>query len=158
MKQIPLTQGKFATVDDDDFDYLSQWKWCARKTDGIFYAVRNESRSVFPRKTLYMHRLVLNSPTDMHTDHVDGNGLNNTRANLRVCQNSENRRNHKRHSNNSTGFIGVTTRRGRFIAQIFLSGKHISLGSFNSPEEAARAYDIAALKYFGEFASLNFKE
>lgn len=157
-KQISLTQGLFATVDDTDFEFLNQWKWCAHTKDGKkFYAVRSGLRLPF-QKTIYMHRVIMNTPDDMDVDHRDGNGLNNTRGNLRNCTNTQNQRNREKLSNNTSGYKGVTwnKEREKWVAQIKVNGKLIRLGRFSKIEDAAHAYDQAAKKYFGEFARTNF--
>src|SRR5574342_446254 len=81
-KQIPLTQGLFTTVDDDMYDYLVQWKWQAIKRGKLFHAIRTD-RKFFVKKTVYMHRVIMNTPNGMDVDHIDGNGLDSTRINMR---------------------------------------------------------------------------
>lgn len=154
-KQIELTQNKFAAVDDIDFEYLSQWKWHAFKHRHTFYAARNGG--VFPfRKKIFMHRVIMDTPDEMETDHKDGNGLNNTRKNLRVCTHTQNMRNTQNRSENKSGFVGVHWHQGKWQALIDVDGKSIYLGRFSDPKEAAHAYDIAAKEYHGEFARTNF--
>lgn len=151
-KQIPLTQGKVAIVDDDMYEYLMQWKWSAIKSRSTYYAKRNGG---FPfRKMILMHRVIMNTPDGMETDHRDHDGLNNTRANLRNCTRSQNLRNHK--TRNSSGFKGIKMHQGKWRADIYVDGKRIYLGSSSNAEDAAKLYDEAAKKYFGEFANLNF--
>ena len=103
-----------------------------------------------------MHRLILGVLDQDDVDHKDGDGLNNQRRNLRPCTNTQNRRNHKLYKNNSTGFIGVVVDKKKFVAQIFVARERIRLGVFETAEEAAKIYDKAAIKHFGEYASLNF--
>lgn len=159
MKQIPLSQGKFAIVDDEDYDFLMQWKWCATKMGKTFYAVRN----IYPngrQTSLLMHRLILNlTDTKILCDHRDMNGLNNQKSNIRPCTKSENQRNVKKRTHNRSGYKGVTWNEAtkKWRAQIGVNGKVLYLGTFISIINAALSYDAAAKKYFGEFAKLNFE-
>ena len=158
VKQIPLTQGKFAIVDDADCQWLNQFKWCAYKGNSTYYAIRGDGK----RNTIRMHREILNSPKGLCTDHRNGNGLDNRRKNLRVCTNAENLQNQTKRARCTSKYKGVTTysvvkhRKRPWLAQITFNNKHINIGYFASEESAARAYDIAAKKYHGEFARLNF--
>lgn len=156
MKEIKLTQGKVALVDDGDYKYLSQFKWCAHKHRNNFYAMR-QSRINGKRKSILMHREIMNAPNDRQIDHKDHNGLNNCRINLRICTNQENSRNSKCYANNMSGFKGVVwiKRERKWRAKITIKDKKIYLGSFLSLKDAAVAYNNAASKYFGEFALLN---
>ncbi|KKM14674.1 hypothetical protein LCGC14_1703720, partial [marine sediment metagenome] len=103
MKRIPLTQGKFAIVDDDIFDYLSQWKWYAQKDRNTFYALRNVVVKG-KAKTIRMHRQILNSKKGQQTDHLNGNGLDNRRCNLRICTRSQQAMNTKKRRNCTSRF------------------------------------------------------
>lgn len=149
-KQIPLTQGKFALVDDEDYDFLIQWKWYY-KTEG--YAARNE-RTNKGRKTVRMHRVIMNTPHGMETDHADGNRLNNLKSNLRICTKSENQRNQtpKKHKHKGAFF---DKHDGKWSAHIRINGKPKRIGRFSSEVDAARAYNKAAVEIYGEFAKLN---
>lgn len=155
MKLIPLTQGKFAQVDDVEFEELSRCKWYF---DG-YYAAR-DCRNSGRKSKVYMHRQIMNTPAGMETDHIDGNGLNNCRSNLRICTRVENGRNARKTNNCSSVFKGVTwhKQRGKWQAQIEILGNRKHLGLYKIPEDAAHAYDKAALEYYGEFAKLNFPE
>lgn len=146
-KQIPLSRGMSALVDDEDFERLSKHKWWALDGRGRFYAARGGGVG----KTILMHREVC--PTTQEVDHADGDSLNNTRANLRPCTHSQNCANRRR--KNLSGFKGVTRRKsGKFLAQI-ADPKNRHLGLFVTAVEAARVYDAAAKQAFGEFAVLN---
>lgn len=156
MKKIKLTQNKYALVDDSDYEYLSQWKWCANKNRNTWYAVRAEKLG--DKKSLVlMHRVIANTPIGVKTDHEDGNGLNNQRYNLRTCSTSQNAMNSKKASNNTSGYKGVTWHKelGKFVARIHINGKSIHLGVFQSAKEAGEAYNKKALELFGNYALIN---
>ena len=157
VREIPLTQGKIALVDESDYETLSAHKWRATRNpkSGNWYAVRCLPRQPGePRKNLLMHRFLC--PGSRKVDHRDGDSLNNRCSNLRPCSNSQNLQNARRPATNTSGFKGVTAYWKRWKAGIWINGKQKHLGTFRSPKIAALAYDFAALKYFGEFARLNF--
>ena len=157
MKQIPLSQGLFALVDDEDYDFLMQWKWTANKERKTFTAYRNQ-HTPKPRKFIYMHRLIMGiTDTLIFVDHIDGNGLNNQKSNLRACSNAQNLMNRPSNKNNTSGFKGVIfdSKNQKWIAQIMVNRKSIKLGRFSDKKDAAIAYNNAAKIYFGEFAHLN---
>ena len=154
MKEIPLTQGKVAIVDDEDFERLNQFKWCAHKSRNMFYADRNSLSVSGKKKTIKMHKMLL--PCDeMKIDHRNGNGLDNRKENLRICTNRENCSNKRHpHKDNKLGIKGVNFDKkcNKFRAQIMTMGKKIHLGLFNVMGDADSAYRLAEEKYFGEFA------
>lgn len=156
MKEIQLTQGKVALVDDDDYERVNQFKWCADISYSTIYA----SRQSYGKK-IYMHRLVMDTQPKIECDHIDGNGLNNQKSNLRNCTHKENLRNKKIHKNKincSSKFKGVFFRKEQntYQAYINVDKKHIYLGCSKDEYEAALLYDNAAKLYFGEFAFTNF--
>jgi hypothetical protein len=159
MKEIPLTQGKVALVDDEDFDYLNQWKWYAAKMGKGIYAQRNQwdnGRS----STITMHRLLIEIPEGLMVDHINRNGLDNRKSNLRAVTAQQNRLN--------TAPSGKIPYRGvckypyktarQYYAQIVVNYKLIYLGVYLTAEEAALAYDQKAKEFHGEFACLNFPD
>lgn len=152
MKTIPLTQGKMALVDDADYEWLNQWKWFAYHHRGQRWYARHH----FGRKLLGMHRLILNAPEGIQTDHADGDGLNNQRHNIRVCTTTENARNQSRQERVIFKGVGFSKARNKWVARITVNKKRLHLGHFSSAIEAAREYDLAANHYFGEFARTNF--
>ena len=156
MRRIPLTRGLFAMVDDVDYPRLSAHKWYANGTRYV-YACRFKDR-----RTILMHREILGTPEGAETDHANGDTLDNRRGNLRACSKSQNAQNRKLRSGSATGFKGVTWVRdaryrigGRFIVRLRHKGR-CTRGAFLTAEDAARAYDVMALKAYGEFARLNF--
>ncbi len=160
MKQIPLTQGKIALVDDEDFEWLSKLKWSVRKTRKNFYAQRNISKTKIG-DMVAMHRqiMMLKKGDGIHVDHINGNGLDNRRCNLRECTNQQNHFN-TRTTTGSSKYKGVcrVTRpqRKKWLAQIMLNAKHHFIGYFNDEVMAAKAYDKKAIELFGKYAYLNF--
>lgn len=152
---IPLTQGKFAIVDAEDYEALSQSKW--------FYHGGYASRQIFDatkkskKRQLRMHRLINRTRDGFDTDHINGDGLDNRKSNLRTATHAQNGRNQKTNKNNKLGVKGVSRRtkaRGgnAYVAQIVLNYRKIYLGVFATIGEAAQAYIDAAKKYHGEFA------
>lgn len=161
MKIINLTQGQVTLVDDKDFDWLNQWKWWALKNkDNTFYAVKHGSKINGKYVAIRMHRLILGlTDPKVLGDHEDHNGLNNQRSNLRIASHTENTRNRSSLKNSSSKYLGVSwiEARSKWYASIQINNKTISLGRFIIEEDAAKAYDIAAVTHYKEFANLNFK-
>ena len=169
MKLIPLTQGQFAMIDNDDFEWLDQWQWhLSRDQRGQCYA-RRIVHVKGKECSIYMHRLILQKhgtpvPEDMQTDHTDGNGLNNQKSNLRTCSHSTNRANSRKYRFNHKGEVpsskykGVTWhKRDRcWQVQIRANGRNEHLGLFKNEEDAGKAYDRAAIEAFSNFARINF--
>jgi hypothetical protein len=154
MREIPLTQGKVALVDDRDYDWLVRYKWHAVKINGSFYAATSE---YMEGKTVrrYMHRFILKTETGIEVDHIDGDALNNLRSNLRQCTHKQNLRNTRIQDGFSSKYKGVGRKKHKWRARIMVDGKDVFLGYFRSEEQAASAYDNAAIKHFGEFARTN---
>ncbi len=155
MALIPLTKGVFAEVDDDDVPVLRRHRWQvvkARISRSPYAMTRIDG------KTVYMHRLLLAAPSGTQVDHKDLDGLNNTRANLRLATRSDQKGNSQIPTSNTSGFKGVyrDTKGNRWRAQIHVGGTTRRLGSHRTPESAAHSYDEAARLLFGDFARLNF--
>jgi hypothetical protein len=159
MKAIGLTQGKEALVDDGMYEELNKYKWRARCSCGRWYANRWSSMVNGERYLIHMHRVVLLTPEGMATDHINGDGLDNRRENLRLATNSENNQNRiNKRRRCTSNFKGVYwhNETKKWSSGIRLAGKQIYLGEFISEIQAALAYDEASKKYFGEFARTNF--
>ena len=154
MKEIELTRGKVALVDAADFDELSKYKWHARVQTytGLFRAKRHGN----PLE-IDMARQIMNCPRGLEVDHINGDLLDNRKCNLRICTHSENMRNRKLQKNNMSGYRGVSMvfPSRKYTAQIYNKRKKIHLGTFDTAEDAARAYNSAALTCYGDFAKLN---
>lgn len=161
MKEIELTQGQRAKVDDADFEWLNQWKWYAHWNPGTqsYYAVRMGPRGDRKRKTIHMHRIIMEAAEMQDVDHVhSGDTLNNKRDNLRLCTNAQNHYNQRKLSPASSVLKGVIWCKAnhKWQAQIKLAGHQIHLGYFAVERDAALAYDIKARELFGKFALTNF--
>lgn len=152
MKLIPLTQGQFAIVDDEDFAWLSQWKWFARKVRNTFYAARSV-RENGKKRFIHMHRLVNNTPDGLLTDHKNGDGLDNRRENLRDATLSQNAGNVGPRPQGTTSVKGIyfDKARGQWAADIQYEKKRTRLGRFQTQAAAMAAYDTAAKRLFGQF-------
>lgn len=139
-------------VDDEDFESLSKFRWISDNKKCTFYALR-----ISPDR-IYMHREIIGvKNSKVSVDHIDRNGLNNQKSNLRACSQSENIRNSKLSKNNTTGFKGVMLHKksGKFMAYIRHNYKMYNLGLFLTPQEASIARNEAAVRLHGEFAYIN---
>ena len=155
MKRIPLTQGKFATVDDEDYQRVAPYKWRVLKTRKHWYAIT----SSISGSTTYLHRFITDAPKGMEVDHINRDGLDNRKVNLRVCTRRENGCNSDFEKGTSGGYRGVyRLPSGRFQAKIKNHKQQIYIGTFITAEEAARARDAVARELHGEFAFLNFPD
>ncbi len=174
MKEIKLSQqGKYkgmfvALVDDEDYEYLNQWRWSVMVGKRANYA-----HGYKDNKIVYMHRAILEDSENMDIDHIDHDGLNNQRHNLRLCSHSDNMKNSKPYG--TSIYLGVhmhtvktkyynkkekkikIAKSSRWLAKIKVANKYISLGRFKQEKDAALAYDNAAKIHHGEFANLNFR-
>lgn len=155
MKQIPLTQGLYALVDNNDYPELSKHKWCVSCGTNTCYAKRRCGKD-----TVLMHRelLGLKKHNERLSDHKNCNGLDNQQHNLRISTVAQNQQNQKPCRVHSSKYKGVSLNKdnNKWYARIQYGGKQIYLGLFDDEKKAAIAYDIKAKKFFGEFAYLNF--
>jgi hypothetical protein len=149
MKKIKFENTKnYALVDDDDYVYLSKFQWKE--------LIINENISYAGIGRVLMHRVIMGYPVGKVIDHIDGNGLNNKKSNLRVCTKAENLRNRRKNYNSFSRYKGITFNSGSWKSVIMLNGKYIYIGRYKDEVEAAKAYDQKAREMFGEFAKTNF--
>lgn len=158
-KMIPLTQGKFAIVDAEDYERITQYKWQVHFVGKIKkpYVGRRECVSYKKYRHLSLHRFILNADKSMEVDHINGDALDNRKCNLRLCNIFQNRANYPKKKNSKNKYKGVTwnVSNNKWWARISYNKKRISLGLFKNEENAAMAYNEAAIKYHGGFARLN---
>lgn len=154
MVEIKLTKGKVALIDDSDDDIVSQYEWCAHKKRNVYYATTN----IPGLGQISMHRLIMQPKSGEQIDHIDHNGLNNQRNNLRFCTVRQNAMNRRKGTGNrpfTSKFKGVSKHGSYWSAKIYIKPKTKCLGLFKTEKEAAEAYNTAALTHFREFAKLN---
>jgi hypothetical protein len=152
MKEIVLSKGYVALVDDSDYEWLNQWKWTASVNKRICYAYRSVYVKSKYVHRIAMHRLITVSPECMEVDHIDGNGINNQRHNLRIVTSRQNSYNRHRQYGKT---VGARLSKGIWIARIVIDGVDTYLGAYKSRLDALAAYDIAALNSRGEYAVIN---
>jgi len=154
---IPLTKGAVATVDAADYDEIAACMWHVKSWRGKQYAMRTVKRNGVKR-TFYMHRVLMQPGPGLEIDHIDGDGLNNRRTNLRVVTRSQNQKNMRHHRDSLNPYKGIHRDKARqvWVGTIWVAPHNIYLGGFAEPKDAALAYDEAALRYYGPFALVNF--
>ena len=150
MKKILLTQGKYALVDDTDFEFLNQWKWYYNKG----YAIRHSSKD--NSEKIYMHRLVNKTPDGLETDHINQDKIDNQRINLRTATRSQNGINKGLQLNNKSCFKGVCWNNycKKWMVRIRVNNKLRHIGYYDNLEVAGLDYKIMACQLFGEFANM----
>lgn len=155
MREIPLSRGLVALVDDEDYERLARYRWCSRDGGRTYYAVRNARKSDATSGMIRMHRALTGAGPGFDVDHINGNGLDNRRSNLRVVTHAQNMQNSTRKASGCwSRFKGVSfnKRVGKWIAYVKKDGTMRNLGYFSSEEQAVAAYASAARTLFGEFA------
>lgn len=153
-KEIPLTKGMITLVDDDWFDYLSQFSWYAKPNNNVSYAMRDVGARK-SRVRVRMHRVIVGAKSGEFVDHIDGNGLNNQSANLRICTKSQNGHNRGPNKNNRAGYKGVYRTTRGWVAKLMVNWANVVLGVYETAEDAAIAYNHGAKELIGEFAFFN---
>jgi hypothetical protein len=157
---IRLKDGSVALVDPEDWPWIKPLAWhrCTRANSTLVYASHSFDDEHGKRQNILLHRYVLNlvNSDEVIVDHANGFGLDNRRSNLRACSAAENTYNKRKHRSSQWPYKGISGRTGRWTAEIQREGIRHHLGSFDSAEAAASAYDAAARRLFGEFARLNF--
>jgi len=161
-RRIPLTQGQYAIVDPEDYEPLNKYKWHAKKFKNTYYAARSKRIGKNKWRSIQMHREIINPPDHLLVDHINHNGLDNRKANLRTATYEQNCRNriYANTKNSSSKYKGVTWHKHtkKWYVRIRHNNKRKTVGLFQNEIDAARAYDEAAKKYHKEFAVLNFNK
>lgn len=158
MKTIQLTQGQVALVDDEDYEILSQLKWSAHKQKNNYYAISScYCYLTKKRHHLIMHRVIMGCKKGKEIDHIDHNGLNNQKCNLRFATRSQNQQNRRPTNKSLSAYKGVCWNKkvNKWQADITLSGKLIRIGFYDTEIKAAQAYNEKAKELFGEYAYIN---
>lgn len=151
-KEIKLSRGMIAVVDDDDWERANKLRWYSAPSGNTFYAARRPDSGI-----VYLHRFIMAAPDGTQVDHIDRDGLNCKRSNLRICSHGENQHHYPIPRNSTSGYKGVSFSKwsGRWRARIKVQGKSKYLGQFDTKEDAALAYNVAAVEFHGAFALLN---
>lgn len=153
---VTLTKGYEAIIDGEDYERVTKWRWSATiRPNGMVYAVRTCKEN--GKKAINLHRFLMNCPKGMEVDHINHNPLDNRKSNLRICTMAENRKNIPLSIRNTTGYKGIywDTQCNCWRAKININGKSHCIGRYETPTKAAQAYDIEAIKQYGEFAATN---
>jgi hypothetical protein len=159
-RRIYLGEGEWTILDEKDYYKYGKFKWTLGGKRKNFYAIRGIKNDKGEVEILRLHRAIMKAPKHLLVDHRNNNGLDNRNANLRLATKAQNACNSRKRKNASSRFMGVNFHKGvgMWAARIQHHGKDSWLGYYKDEIDAARAYDRAAVKYHGEFASLNFPE
>lgn len=160
MKKLHIIRDIYVTVDDEDYDYVKQFHWFYYNTGYAFRCTyHGYVNGKQQRKQILMHRDLMKPGTGMDVDHIDGDGLNNSRSNLRVATRAQNMYNKRKQHNNKSGYIGVhwSKEKNKWRAVIRYLNKEQFVGYFDDIVKAAKARDLKALELHGDFAMLNFQ-
>ena len=151
---VPLNRGYVAVIDAEDVPLVAGYNWTVRTVRGLCYAFRTDRSSGYRQRRIHLHRVIARTPKRMHVDHIDGDGLNNRRANLRNVTPAENSQNRNPVKTHGTGYTGVAQPRGykKYIASITVQAVRHKLGTFDTPEDAAKAYQEASERLRGDLA------
>ena len=151
-KYIELTKGLSVLVDDADYEKYNQFNWSAHRSGKKYYPVRKVKINGKSRE-IYLHREIVNAPSGLHVDHINGDSLDCRRENMRLVTHSQNAMNRRLRSDNKTGVVGVSRRRsGKYLAYYSDNGKFKTLGSFPTLEEAKSAREAVEAKHYGKYA------
>lgn len=154
-RAVPLTQGKHTIIDEEDWDRVGPFKWWVQRSLNTWYARRHERDQDGKKRLVALHRFLLCAPPGTFVDHINGDGLDNRKANLRFATHSQNHQNRRRRGKGRSRYKCVSFQGSTWRAYIFVNKRLLNLGRFHAEEEAARAYDAAAREHFGEFACTN---
>lgn len=159
-RKVPLKNGLYAIIDEDDYKFISYFRWSIRECPHTTYAFCNIRDQDMKWTTCSMHRFIMSSPKGLIIDHINHDGLDNRKDNLRICSAAENVRNSRGKRIRKHKYKGIRWNKGsnKWESKIVFNRKEIYLGGFDSPELAAKAYNSGATKYHGEFACLNIIE
>lgn len=157
MKKIPLTQGKFALVDDDDYNFLMQWTWYAdrhprKNFPDLFIAARKITVGTHKQKTILMHRIIMKAGKDESIDHRNHNSLDNQKSNLRKCSQMQNCQNKRMKSRILPRGVTYCKREQKYLAQIMVERRNKFLGYYDNPQDAEKAYHAASIDFHKEFS------
>lgn len=160
MKEIPLDKGHILFIDNEDYEEVSKLIWKVAKRLHTFYAISDIRKKGHARKVILLHRLIMKAPKGTLIDHINGNGLDNRKSNLRYANKSKNAMNMSKHTPHSSPYKGVSYDKDRkkFRCNIGINGKQYFVGRFDNELEAAKAYNKKALTIYGEYARLNVLE